>query len=236
MKQIIPGLSMFTGLLVGRVYCIEDADGLTLIDTGLALAAAKILRQIRQAGRTPQDVKRILITHAHPDHVDGLSALKQATGATVVALVEEQPYIEGQKPVPRAPKEQLHGLDRLMVGNGQATPVTHPVKVDRPLLEGEIMPDVMGGLQALWTPGHSPGHTAYWQAEKGILFCGDVLMRFPGYRLPFAAFTSNMAENKRSLQKIVALQPRLVCFGHGQPLQENAAATLRQFAQKINGQ
>ncbi|MBK9050492.1 MAG: hypothetical protein IPL78_06105 [Chloroflexi bacterium] len=42
-----------------------------------------------------------------------------------------------------------------------------------------------------------------------------------------------MAENKRSIRRVIALEPRIVCFGHGQPMRENTTATIRQFAQKV---
>jgi len=231
MKSIIPGVYMFSSLLVGRVYLLEDPDGLTIIDAGLGLAAAKILKQLGEKGHSPKDVKRLLITHAHPDHIGGLRALQQATGATVVCSAPEKPYIEGSQPIPRAPKADLHGFSRLMYGEATLNP--EPVPVNRTLHDGEIMPDVLSGLQAVFTPGHSPGHTSYWHAEKGILFSGDVIMRMVGLSLPIAAFTPSMTENKRSIKRVVELSPRIFCFGHGDPLRENTTAILRQFAQKV---
>ena len=62
MQEIIPGVYGFSGLVSGRVYAIKDPDGLTLIDTGLALAPARILRQLASAGYQPTDIRRILIT------------------------------------------------------------------------------------------------------------------------------------------------------------------------------
>lgn len=230
MKQIIPGLYTFTGLLMGRVYLIEDPDGLTLIDASLASAAAKILRQLVSIGRKPGDIKRILITHAHPDHVGGLPALKQATGAEVICSTIERPFTEGKTEIPRAPAESLSSLTRRMLPPPTTLPGT---PVDRTVQDGEWLPEVMGGLQAVWTPGHAPGHTAYWQPQKRVVFCGDVIMRLTGLRLPFAAFTVDMTENKRSIQKVVQLQPEIVCFGHGNPIQQNTTEILRAFAQKV---
>ena len=97
---------------------------------------------------------------------------------------------------------------------------------------GEVLP-VLGGLQVLFTPGHSPGHVSYWQPAQGVLFCGDVVMRVPTLRPPIAAFTVDMAENQRSLKRLVDLAPRVVCFGHGQPLTDNTAERLRAYARKV---
>jgi glyoxylase-like metal-dependent hydrolase (beta-lactamase superfamily II) len=97
----------------------------------------------------------------------------------------------------------------------------------------EMMPEVLGGLQVIMAPGHAPGHTAYWQPERRILFCGDAIFNAPNLRLPFAMLTVDMAENIRSVGKLAGLEPEVVCFGHGQPMTNNTAVRIRGFAQKV---
>ena len=229
MRTILPRLSSFSGLVMGRVYLVEDPDGLTIVDAGLALAAPRILRQLEAAGRRPTDVKRILITHGHPDHVGGLPELKARTGAQVMAHAKDQAAIEGREPVERAASASVSGLGRLM-RPGETTLKGTPV--DRVVDEGDVLP-VLGGLHVLFTPGHSPGHVSYWQPEQGVLFCGDVIMRLPTLRPPIAAFTVDMAENQRSLKRLVGLAPRVVLFGHGDPLTEGTTDRLRAYARKV---
>ncbi len=231
MLQIVPGLWTFTGLLVGRVYAIEDPDGITLIDGGMGLAANKVLRQLAALGHAAHTVKRILLTHAHPDHAGGLPELRERTGAQVIVPAGERATVEGKDEILRAPESDLSRMQRLM-----RPPSTKlkPAKVDRTISAGEVLGEVMGGLHAVGTPGHSADHMAYWQPERRILFCGDVLMRIPlsSLRLPFAAFTVSMAQNKASIKKVSELNVELLCLGHGKPL-HNAAPTIRAFAQKI---
>lgn len=232
MKQIIPGVYTITGLMGGRVYLIEDADGLTLIDTSLPNAAPKIIQQIEGMGRKMSDVKRILITHAHPDHIGALPELKQVTGAEVMVSAIDRPVTEGKEFIPRPAKETLSPLSRLIVAPEALAKGT---SVDREIGEGDILPEVLGGLHVIFTPGHSPGHVSFWQPEKRILFCGDVMMRLPwGISLPIAAYTYDMAEDKRSIQKLAQLNPDVVCFGHGVPLAQNTGATIRSFANKFS--
>ncbi len=223
MQQILPALYTFSGLMAGRVYAIQDADGLTLIDTGITSAGPKILKKLAAAGHQPTAVKRILLTHAHPDHVGGLPYLKEKTGAQVIASALEAEVIEGKKAIPRPDRFPRPPETRLK-----------PTPVERVLSDGEIIPEVMSGIQALATPGHAPGHLAFWHPDKKLLLCGDTIFRIPAnMRLPFAMLTVDMAENIRSIGRLVELQPAAICFGHGRPLLEDAAGALQRFARKV---
>ncbi len=219
MKQILPGLHTLDGMRMGRVYLIEDADGLTLIDTALNMSVAAILQQI---GSKP--LKRILITHGHPDHIGGLPAVKKAIQAEVIASEVEQPYIEGKLPLQQAP------------GRFQMPAQTMPgTPVDRVVKDGEVISEAFGGLQVIFAPGHSPGHLAFWQPEKRVLFTGDTMMHLFGrLRLPIPMFTVDMDENRRSIARLAALQPEVLCFGHGAPITQGAAKILEAFAQRIS--
>jgi glyoxylase-like metal-dependent hydrolase (beta-lactamase superfamily II) len=210
MQLIVPGVYAFTGLVMGRVYALESTDGLALIDAGLGLAANKVLRQLQVSGRSPSDVKRILITHAHPDHIGGLAQLQAATGAQVIAHSVEWPLLLRQ-----------------------VSALAHDPAARCEAQDGETLPEVLNGLHAILTPGHTLGHVCFWQPDRRLVFCGDVMMRLPRLRLPFAAFTVDMGENKRSIKKIAELNADVVCFGHGQPLMRDAASQLRAFAAKF---
>jgi glyoxylase-like metal-dependent hydrolase (beta-lactamase superfamily II) len=230
MKNILPGIHYFTGLIAGRVYLLEDPDGLTLIDASIPPAPKAILRQIKAAGWQPSDIKRILITHAHPDHVGGVPELQKATGAEIWSSEIEKPVVQGDTDIPRVDPAELKGLSSLI----RLPPTTNkPCTVQRTLSDGEIMPEIQGGLQAIFTPGHAPGHLSFWHPQKRLLFCGDVLFNLFKLSLPPTFLTVDMAENKRSILKIAQLDPQILCFGHGNPITQDTAHILRTFAQKM---
>lgn len=234
MKQIADGLFTFTGLMVGRVYLTVDGDGgLTLIDTSISSAGGKILKQLAAHGHAPGQVRRIIITHAHPDHVGSLSALKQATGAEVIASFVERPMVEGKAPVVMPPRESLNFVNRMM---SSGPPQTMPgTSVDRDVADNETITESFGGLRVVFAPGHTPGQIALWQPERKILICGDALADLPpwGLRIGFSAFTADKAAAKQSAKRLASLQPDVICFGHGQPMTENAAGRLAAFASTL---
>ena len=228
MNPIIPNVYRLPGLTIGNVYCIIDPDGITLIDTSIMPSGPKILRHIKALGYPLSAVKRILITHAHPDHVGSLPLLKRETGAEVIASALERPVIEGRIPIPTLPPDKRRGLARIIV---LPTTTLPPTPVDRVVADGDIL-EVLGGLRVVATPGHAPGHLAFWQPERRIMFCGDVIFRLPNIRLPFSFLTVDMDENKRAIRRIADLNAAIMCFGHGPPL-HNAAARIQEFARKV---
>lgn len=231
MKEVVPGIYTFTGLLVGRVYAIEDPDGLTIIDAGLQIAPSRIMAQLRKAGREPGDVKRILITHAHPDHVGGLPELKRLTGAEVICSELERPVTEGKVAIGMiSPYKELLEARRIK----PPPTVLKGTPVDRSVNEGDVLDEVLGGLHVLITPGHALGHITFWQPERRIAFCGDVMMNLAGLTLPFGPVTPDMDENRRSIRRVANLEPEVLLFGHGKPLTQDTTRRVRDFSNRVN--
>lgn len=210
MKQLAEGLWQLRGLPPDgiNVYLAEDV----LIDAATRRAGRRILGQLE--GRA---VNAHALTHAHPDHQ---GASDEVCGKLGI------PYWVGERDVPLAESPQVlaasqpsNALNRLAMrywaGPGR--------NVDRALREG----DEVAGFRVIDVPGHSPGHVAFWRESDRVLILGDVLNSidiFTGLRglhEPKAVFTPNPAENRRSARKLAALEPSLVCFGHGPPLRDS---------------
>jgi glyoxylase-like metal-dependent hydrolase (beta-lactamase superfamily II) len=207
MTQVTEQVYNFTGLTVGRVYLIDDGDALALVDTSLPGSAKKIAAQIAGLGRRIEDVTRILITHEHMDHIGGLPDLKVMSGAEVIASAAAKADIERQ-------------LD---------------VTVDRVIGDGEMIEGVLGGLQVIATPGHAPGHVSFWAAAHKLLFAGDMILNLVGLTRALPIVTPDPALNNRSIQRAAALEPEVICFGHGAPITERAAERLRALDTRVGG-
>jgi glyoxylase-like metal-dependent hydrolase (beta-lactamase superfamily II) len=210
--EIIPNVHLIPNI-VANPYLLIDPAGLTLIDAGLPGSHRKILRYMAGLGYTPQDLKRILITHADFDHVGGLAALKAASGARVYASpVEAKAMAEGHASRPLKPRRRLTRLlFDLMAGLFKPA----PVQVDELLSDGQILP-VLGGLRVVETLGHTPGHISLFAPSAAILFCGDsIVSEETGLRGSRGANNWNQAKSDDSVRKQAALGVRILCSGHG---------------------
>ena len=223
MKPIVDGVYGFTGMIAGQVYEIRDADGLTLIDTGLGRLSGRIVRQMAAAGFGPGDLKRILITHAHIDHGGGAYHLQQLSGAQVLVSAMEAGAMRGTDELPRPKNRRFSVMPKQFF---------KPSKVDRELHDGDEIPGVLGGLVAVATPGHTLGHLSFWSPTRKILFTGDVILHTLGISLPMGPVSADMALNRQSVSKIAALAPDALLFGHGPAILTDAAARLNAFVER----
>src|SRR3954470_18023571 len=106
--------------LVNSFLFADDDGSLTLVDAGLKRADKKVLAALAGLGKSPQDVQRIVLTHAHPDHVGGLAGAKKKPGATVLAHDRDAVYLQSGKP-PQLDTSHLSGriMNRARGGFGK---------------------------------------------------------------------------------------------------------------------
>jgi len=199
--------------VIANTYVIVDADGLTLIDTGLPRSQNKILRYIASLGRSARDVKRIIITHTDWDHIGGLAALHKATGAiTYASRIEADAMAVGSSSRPTklpASTPLIRKLTRLFLK-------PRPFRVDGILTDGQVLREVLGGLRVIDTAGHSPGHISLFSPATGVLFCGDSLVTDEhGIHGSRPIFTWDETMAKEAVKKQAALGARILCSGHG---------------------
>ena len=204
MRQVAAGVWLLHGYPPDRfnVYLMEDV----LVDAATRWARGRILRQLR--GRPP---RQVALTHCHPDHQGVARLVSRQFKAPLACHALDVPATEGRMPM--TPGNWILRLGE-RVWAGPAAPVA------RVLHEG----DEVAGFRVVHTPGHTPGHVLFFRDADRVAIAGDVLANVsfltlkPGLREPPPFFSANAAENRQSVRKLAALQPALVCFGHGPPL------------------
>ena len=155
---------------ISNCYLIHEGDSLTLIDAGPPAAYTRIAAFIQSIGRSPENLQRILLTHADFDHVGAAMALKKESGAKIYAsriAAEALALGHSSRRVKMGILTPL--LDWFEARNDQMA-----VIVDEVLSEGHVLP-VLGELKAVETPGHTPGHLAFYAEDRKLLFAGDAV-------------------------------------------------------------
>ncbi len=203
-------------------YLVREADGFTLIDTTMAGAASKILGVAETLGAP---IRRVVLTHAHGDHIGSVDALLDSRPKrSLVASERSKPLL--QRPVdkrlqadePR--KEFFGGLPGIL------SKVTETVGDN----------EVLGSLRCIATPGHLPGHVSFLDERDGTLFAGDALVAVgrlsvsgwtPWYfPLPeFVMWSKPLA--LASAQRLMDYPIERFACGHG-PVRDGGIPALRQ--------
>ncbi len=197
-------------------------DELALIDTGFSRSTKKIIRFIEQdLHRSPSELKTIVLTHSHYDHVGSAYQLRERTGARVAAHPKDAGYIEGtMRPAP--PKGGLGILIALLSPFVRAK----KAKVDLLLNDG----DSVAGMKVIHVPGHTPGSIALLDPVRKVLFSGDAVMFRNGkVTPPPRGFTPDIGLAMESIAKIGLLEFDTMLGGHGDPLTPKASERVREF-------
>jgi glyoxylase-like metal-dependent hydrolase (beta-lactamase superfamily II) len=211
-----------------RAFLLEAGGELTLVDTLFEHDGRLVLEAIARLGRSPRDLKRIALTHAHRSHLGGLAALKRASGATVLAHEWEADVVSGDRPAqpvglrPTAPLRTYP----FQVGIFLNRPRHRPCPIDEPIGEGAAV----GPLRVLHVPGHSPGHLAFHWAERGLLLSGDAIATWPRFEAGWPAFTLNPEQHAVSIRRLAELEAAIVGVGHGDAITDGAAAKVHALA------
>ena len=173
-----------------------------------------ILENIRSLGMDPAAIETLLITHCHFDHTGGAAELRKRLGAMVVAHERDADYLES-------------GDSRVTAADWYGRRMA-PVTVDRKLSgDQETIALSSRHIDAIHVPGHSPGSVVYLTESEGlgVLFGQDV----HGPLHP--DLLSNEADYRRSLKRMLALGPDILCEGHYGVIHGKAAAAdfIRSF-------
>ena len=237
-QDIAPGVHLLDHAHV-NCYLVEDDDGVTLVDAGLPGVWTELGRAIRAIGRTPEDVKALVLTHAHFDHVGVARRLVHRLGIPVYAHRAERtlaahPYrYAHENPRAAYPLKHPKALPILtaMLANGALA--VRGTRVTKHLEAGDTVP-VPGRPRVVESPGHTYGHCALHLPDRDALLTGDALVTLDPYtgdtgpRIVAGAATADSALALRSLDALAATGATLVLPGHGRPWRTGITAAVDQ--------
>jgi glyoxylase-like metal-dependent hydrolase (beta-lactamase superfamily II) len=209
---------------MANAFLIEDDDGLTLIDAGFPGKEAAVFGAIRELGRSPDQLKHLIFTHGHPDHIGSAAAIVRETGARTymppldIAMAESGGPFRSMKPAPGLLGQVLcrlffHPEERL-----------EPVAIDHPLTAGDTL-SIAGGIEVIHTPGHCAGQVALLWHPGRMQFAGDVGTNVMGLGDPVGF--ENLEEGRASQRKVAGLSFDAAGFGHGAPIARDASKRFR---------
>jgi glyoxylase-like metal-dependent hydrolase (beta-lactamase superfamily II) len=222
-RRVIQGVHMVP-MGTANAFLVESDDELVLIDAGFPKKEAAVFEAIRGLGRSLDQLKHLVFTHGHPDHIGSAAAIVRETGARTYMHPLDAPVAESGgpfRPMRPAPGLLRQVMCRLFFHPNERM---EPVAIDEPLAEGDVLP-VAGGFEVIHTPGHCAGQVALLWRPGRLLFAGDVCMNLMGLGDPVGF--ENLAEGRASQRKVASLSFDAAGFGHGKPIVRDASRNFR---------
>jgi len=179
------------------IYLINFGGHLALVDAGCGRAQDRLFKNILDCGVKPEQLKYLLITHCHYDHTGGAQAVKERTNCQVVAHKLESGFLENG--------------DDTVTGAKWYGGSLQPLKIDRKISGDRERIDLGDKtIEAIHTPGHSPGSVVYLTESEGlkVLFGQDVHGPLD------ESLLSNRKDYIQSLNLLLSLEADILCEGH----------------------
>ena len=236
MPRIAEGLHRLGTDLI-NFYLVEDATGLTVVDAGVPAFHDRLAACLKEFDRTWDDIKAVVLTHAHFDHVGFAERLRAEHGVPVLVHAGDEALARTQK----APREGSlvpylrHPAAWRTLGVMARAGMPGRVRISevRTFADGDRL-EVPGRPRVIHAPGHSDGSVALHFEGHGALLVGDVLCsRNPltgrhGVQVMPAAFATSSAQALESLARIEDVEAAVIGFGHGDPWRGGVAAALAE--------
>ncbi|WP_442507712.1 MBL fold metallo-hydrolase [Novipirellula sp. SH528] len=218
---VAPGVHAFGDLHPSAAFAIESSEGVILIDTGLDESATRLRELFFSVKLRLEDVRYVLLTHAHYDHVFGTNKVREVSDAVVCAGAEDYKVLSS------ADRFALFSLFPKTEFSGD------PIRVDRQLRDGDVIESGDVTVRVIGCPGHTPGSMCYLVEKEGqrILFAGDVIASlnfgpatYPVHISP--RYRGNAVAYLETINRLLQMEPPdLLLTGH--PRQQTRSESIR---------
>jgi glyoxylase-like metal-dependent hydrolase (beta-lactamase superfamily II) len=213
-----------------NVYVVEGGDGHILVDCGWDTQESLWALQegVKGAALKLRDIKKVVVTHIHPDHYGLAAKVKQICGAQIAmhradadlissrykdfaGLVEKTEELLRQNGVPQGELSEFRDASLRM--NKYVTPDSPDVMLE----DGDTVSNDSFEFDVLWTPGHSPGHVCLFESEKRFILTGDHVLFDTTPHVGFNPISGDdpLGDYVHSLKKLENLKVHFILPGHG---------------------
>lgn len=211
---------------LSNAYLVGSRDSWMLVDTGTPGNAGKIKEAAEARFGAGAKPRAILLTHGHFDHAGSAPDLVREWGVRVYVHRLEWPYLTGKSYPPVDPTTP--GFFSFLTRFFPSGSVNLGGSLEE--LDANLSALGLGDWETKFTPGHTPGHVAFYRKSDGVLLTGDAVITmnidnviaFVTERQevcgPPAAATTDWAQARRSVQLLAGLKPKLIGAGHGKPM------------------
>jgi glyoxylase-like metal-dependent hydrolase (beta-lactamase superfamily II) len=230
-EVVEPALAAEGVVRLGTELCnwfLLESDGrVVVVDTGLPAYRPQLERGLAVLGRRTADIEAVVVTHDHIDHTGSAGTLSRELGVPVHIHAAERTCGRERSRLPYLRHQSAWVFLTHLKTSGTPEPLDRVETFE----DGAELP---GGLRAIHTGGHTPGHCVLVHEARGLLFAGDLICaRNPltGHRGPElmpGALNLSSSTMLDSLTRLESLDVGAILFGHGEPWRDGAAAAVRR--------
>jgi len=211
-----------------NIYLLRSENGWILIDTGFGIPGIfdELAAGFAHAGIAPAELRSILLTHVHPDHSGNAPRLAELSGASLRLHAADIRLLDWVLQPGSAERMGRHMLDagvepekvaESMEACTRLFSLFPPLPGVMPLRDGETIPTLLGPLEVLHTPGHSPGHVSFYLRERNVLLAGDTVLEGIFPNVGIAEGHDCFAEFLATLDRLEELPEPRILPSHGLP-------------------